>query len=44
MTMIKAKPIIDEKFWIVESEGVRIGTLRKNEFAQFIFSRYKGIP
>ena len=43
MTFIKAKPIIDEKFWIVESEGVRIGTLRKNEENQFILSNKEGI-
>ena len=28
---IKAKPILENKFWIVEDEGVRIGTLSKNE-------------
>ena len=38
MTYIKAKPIIDNKFWIVENEGVRVGTLRKNEFSQFVLS------
>jgi hypothetical protein len=43
MTYIKAKPIIDEKFWIVEEEGVKIGTLRKNEFSQFILSNSDGI-
>lgn len=43
MTYIKAKPIIDEKFWIVESEGVRVGTLRKNEFSQFVFSNEDGV-
>ena len=29
--MIKAKPVLDDKFWIVEEEGIRIGTLSKNE-------------
>jgi hypothetical protein len=43
MTYIKAKPIIEEKFWIVEDEGVRVGTLRKNEMSQFIFSNEQGI-
>lgn len=28
---IKAKPVLEDKFWIVEEEGVRIGTLSKNE-------------
>ena len=29
--MIKAKPILDGKFWIVENEGERVGTLTKEE-------------
>ena len=28
--MIKAKPILKDKFWIVEEEGVRVGTLTKD--------------
>ena len=28
---ITAKPVLKDKFWIVEQEGVRIGTLSKNE-------------
>lgn len=28
---IKAKPVLKDKFWIVESEGTRVGTLSKNE-------------
>ena len=31
MTVIQAKPIIANKFWIVEENGERIATLRKNE-------------
>jgi hypothetical protein len=27
----KAKPVLEDKFWIVEQEGVKIGTLSKNE-------------
>ena len=27
----KAKPVLKDKFWIVEQEGVKIGTLSKNE-------------
>jgi len=43
MTVIQAKPIIDNKFWIVENEGVKVGTLRKNEFSQFVFSNEEGV-
>jgi len=43
MTNISAKPIIDNKFWIVENEGVEVGTLRKNEFSQFVFSNEEGV-
>jgi hypothetical protein len=28
---IKAKPVLQDKFWIVEEEGVRIGTLSKQD-------------
>jgi len=28
---IKAKPILDNKFWIVEEEGERVGTLSKED-------------
>ena len=42
MTFIQAKPIIDDKFWIVEEDGVKIGTLRKNE-DKFVFSNETGI-
>lgn len=28
---LKAKPILENKFWIVEQEGVRIGTLAKED-------------
>jgi hypothetical protein len=28
---VKAKTILENKFWIVEDEGVRIGTLSKND-------------
>ena len=35
---ITAKPILDNKFWIIEDEGVRIGTLSKDE-DKFIFSK-----
>lgn len=28
---VKAKPVLNDKFWIVESNGERIGTLSKND-------------
>ena len=43
MTVIQAKPIIDNKFWIVEQEGERVGTLRKNEENIFVFSNRDGV-
>jgi hypothetical protein len=33
---IKAKPIIDGKFWIVEDGNTRIGTLQKDETNKFV--------
>jgi hypothetical protein len=38
MTEIHAKPIIDNKFWIVEENGEKIATLRKNEDNRFVMS------
>ena len=43
MTLIQAKPVIDNKFWIVEDNGVRIATLRKNEENKFILSNKDGV-
>jgi hypothetical protein len=43
MALIQAKPIIDNKFWIVENDGVRVATLRKNEENKFILSNEEGI-
>ena len=28
---VKAKPVLENKFWIVEDNGQRVGTLSKNE-------------
>ena len=28
---IKAKPVLENKFWIIEDEGVRVGTLTKDD-------------
>ena len=43
MALIQAKPIIDNKCWIVEINGVRVATLRKNEENKFILSNEEGI-
>lgn len=43
MTDIHAKPIIDNKFWIVEENGMKIATLRKNEDNRFVMSNETGI-
>jgi hypothetical protein len=42
MTEIHAKPIVDEKFWIVEQDGEKIGTLHKKENNRFILSSRDG--
>ena len=41
-TDFKAKPVLEDKFWIVEEKGQKIGTLRKNE-DKFVFSNEKGV-
>jgi hypothetical protein len=43
MTEIHAKPIIENKFWIVEENGNKIATLRKNEDNRFVMSNETGI-
>lgn len=43
MTEIHAKPIIEEKFWIVESDGIKCATLRKNEDNRFVMSNESGV-
>ena len=35
---IKAKPIVDGKFWIVEENGEKIGVLHKKENNKFMLS------
>jgi hypothetical protein len=42
MTEIYAKPIVDGKFWIVEQDGEKIGTLHKKENNRFILSSKDG--
>jgi hypothetical protein len=43
MTDLHAKPIIDNKFWIVEKDGEKFATLRKNEDNRFVLSNSTGI-
>lgn len=43
MTDLHAKPIIDNKFWIVEKDGTKFATLRKNEDDRFILSNETGV-
>jgi len=42
MTDLHAKPIIDNKFWIVEKDGEKIATLRKDEEDRFVLSNIAG--
>lgn len=41
-TTMQAKPIVADKFWIVENNGERVGTLRKKENNKFILSSTTG--
>lgn len=43
MTELHAKPIIENKFWIVEKGGEKFATLRKNEDNRFVLSNEEGI-
>jgi hypothetical protein len=43
MTDLHAKPIIENKFWIVEKDGAKFATLRKNEDNRFVMSNETGI-
>lgn len=43
MTIIHAKPVIDDKFWIVEKDGEKFATLRKNDDNRFVMSNETGI-
>jgi hypothetical protein len=42
-TELHAKPIIDNKFWIVEKGGEKFGTLRMNDDNRFVLSNELGI-
>lgn len=41
--VIHAKAIIDNKFWIVEKDGEKFATLRKDEENRFVMSNEAGI-
>jgi hypothetical protein len=43
MTELHAKPIIENKFWVVEKDGYRYATLRKDEENRFVMSNEAGI-
>lgn len=43
MTDLHAKPIIDNKFWIVEKNGAKFATLRKSDDDRFVLSNETGI-
>jgi hypothetical protein len=43
MTELHAKPIIADKFWIVEKDGEKFATLRKDEENRFVLSNETGI-
>lgn len=43
MTDLHAKPIIENKFWIVEKDGAKFATLRKNEDNRFVLSNEQGV-
>jgi hypothetical protein len=43
MTETHAKPVIENKFWIVEQNGTKFATLRKDEENRFVLSNESGI-
>jgi hypothetical protein len=43
MIELHAKPIINDKFWIVEQNGSKVATLRKDEDNRFVMSNETGI-
>lgn len=40
---LQAKPVINDKFWVVENNGEKLGTLRKNDDDRFILSDMSGV-
>ena len=43
MTDLHAKPIIENKFWIVEKDGTKLATLRKKEDNRLVMSNELGV-
>jgi hypothetical protein len=43
MTDLQAKPVIENKFWIVEKDGEKFATLRKSDDNRFVMSNETGI-
>jgi len=43
MNELHAKPIINDRFWIVERDGEKFATLRKDEEDRFVLSNAAGI-
>ena len=39
---IKAKPIVDGKFWLVEDNGTKVGLLHKKENNKYLLSSSTG--
>jgi len=42
MNKLKAKEILKDKFWIVESQGEKVGTISYNEEKQYMLSEASG--
>jgi hypothetical protein len=42
MDKLKAKPIIDNKFWVVEKNGEKYATLRRNNENYYVLSNHEG--
>lgn len=43
MLELHATPIIADKFWIVEADGEKVATLRKNEDDRYVMSNQNGV-
>jgi len=43
MNELQAKPVIPEKFWIVEKDGEKFATLRREEDNRFVMSNRLGV-
>jgi hypothetical protein len=41
--MIKAKPVLENKFWIIEEEGIRVGTLSISDDRYVLSSKSGGV-